>query len=68
MVTDNLEPLAKFLIRRAQLKGSYELLGLMNIASGAWREYEDLKLKKLKEAAEIEQEGKLVPIHSQLHG
>lgn len=31
MVTENLEPLAKFLIRRAQLKGPYELLGHMNM-------------------------------------
>ena len=58
IVTEGLEPLAKFLIRRAQLKGTYELLGRMNIGSGAWREYEADRLDKLKQAAEHERTGK----------
>lgn len=40
MVVENLEPLAKYLIRRAQLKGPYELLGRSDVGSGAWVEYE----------------------------
>ncbi|KAF2822330.1 hypothetical protein CC86DRAFT_300720 [Ophiobolus disseminans] len=55
IVTENLEPLAKFLIRRAQLKGTFELLGRMNIASGAWRDYEEMRLERLRQAAEDEE-------------
>lgn len=40
MLVDNLEPLAKYLIRRAQLKGPYGLLGRSDIGSGAWIEYQ----------------------------
>jgi hypothetical protein len=54
MVTESLENLAKFLIRRAQVKGPYELLGRMNVASGAWQEYEAGRLERLKVAAEDE--------------
>jgi hypothetical protein len=54
IVIESLEPLARFLIRRAQLKGPYELLGRMNIASGAWQEHEAGRLKRLREAAENE--------------
>jgi hypothetical protein len=39
-ITDNLEPLAKFLIRRAQLKGPYELLGRDPQPSEEWKQYE----------------------------
>jgi hypothetical protein len=57
VVTDNMESLAKFLLRHAQLKGSYELLGRMNVASGAWREYEAWRLECLRLAAEKEKNG-----------
>ena len=40
MIVDHLEPLARYLIRRAQLKGPYELLGRSDIGSGAWMEHE----------------------------
>jgi hypothetical protein len=60
MVTDSLEPLAKYLIRRAQIKGTYELLGRMDVASAAWRENEDVRLKKLKQAAEDVKKGRLI--------
>jgi hypothetical protein len=53
-LTENLENLARFLVRRAQVKGPYELLGRMNVGSGAWREYEKRRLEKLKDAAEKE--------------
>jgi hypothetical protein len=59
VVTENLEPLARFLIRRAQLKGPYELLGRMNIASGAWKEYEFERLDKLREASEYKPFGRI---------
>jgi hypothetical protein len=57
ILMQNLESLAKFLIRRAQLKGPYELLSRMNIGSGAWREYESARIEKLREAAEVERKG-----------
>lgn len=44
MVVNNLEPLAKFLIRRAQIKGPYELLGRSDIGSDAWVEHEEERL------------------------
>ncbi|KAF2622408.1 hypothetical protein BU25DRAFT_495130 [Macroventuria anomochaeta] len=47
MVVDNLEPLAKYLIRRAQLKGPYELLGRPDIGSGAWVKHERVRLSRL---------------------
>jgi hypothetical protein len=53
-LTENLENLARFLVRRAQVKGPYELLGRMNVGSGAWREYEKRRLEKLRDAAEKE--------------
>jgi hypothetical protein len=48
LVTEHLEPLAKSLIRRAQLKGPYTLLGRMNIGSGSWREYQAKRLDDQK--------------------
>jgi hypothetical protein len=53
-LTENLQNLARFLVRRAQLKGPYELLGRMNIGSGAWQEHEKRRLERLKKAAEKE--------------
>jgi hypothetical protein len=53
-LTEDLDNLARFLIRRAQVKGPYELLGRMNIGSGAWQEHEKGRLEKLKQAAEKE--------------
>jgi hypothetical protein len=53
-LTENLDNLARFLIRRAQVKGPYELLGRMNIGSGAWQEHEKGRLERLREAAEKE--------------
>lgn len=47
MVVDNLEPLAKYLIRRAQLKGPYELLGRADIGSRAWVAHEAYRLSNL---------------------
>lgn len=47
VVVDHLEPLAKFLIRRAQLKGPYELLSRSDVGSDAWVEYEQQKLSDL---------------------
>ncbi|KAF2032841.1 hypothetical protein EK21DRAFT_86851 [Setomelanomma holmii] len=46
MVTEDLECLAKFLIRRAQLKGPYELLGRTNIGGSAWIEYQLQRLER----------------------
>ncbi len=40
IVVDNLEPLAKYLIRRAQLKGPYDLLERSDVGSDAWVKYE----------------------------
>jgi hypothetical protein len=57
MVTDNPEALARYLIRRAQVKGPYELGGRMNIASGALREYEAARLERLRQSAEKEEQG-----------
>ena len=48
VVVGNLEPLAKYLIRRAQLKGPYELLGRSDIGSGAWVEHERRRLSNLE--------------------
>jgi hypothetical protein len=53
-LTENLENLARFMVRRAQVKGPYELLGRMNVGSGAWRECEKRRLEKLRDAAEKE--------------
>jgi hypothetical protein len=53
-LTENLDNLARFLIRRAQVKGPYELLGRMNIGSGAWQEHENGRLERLREAVEKE--------------
>jgi lipoate-protein ligase B len=47
MMVDNLESLAKNLIRRVQLKGPYELLERTDVASGAWVEHEWQKLASL---------------------
>jgi hypothetical protein len=43
--TENMKTMAKYLIRRAQLKGPYELLGRVNVASDAWRKYEEERLE-----------------------
>jgi hypothetical protein len=47
-VTNDIDALATLLIRRAQFRGPYELLGGMGIASGAWREYERRRLEEMK--------------------
>jgi hypothetical protein len=47
VLTDNLEPLAKFLIRRAQLKGPYELLGRDPQPSEEWKQYEEERLARI---------------------
>lgn len=47
MVVGNLDPLAKYLIRRAQLKGPYELLARTDIGSGAWIQCERERLSEL---------------------
>lgn len=55
--TENLGTLAAFLLRRVQLKGPFELLGRMNVASGAWRENEEGRLEGLRLAAKQEKKG-----------
>ena len=47
MVVDNLEPCAKYLIRRAQLKGPFELLERTDVGSGDWIEHERQRLSSL---------------------
>lgn len=47
MVVDNIAPLARYLIRRAQLKGPYELLERTDIGSGAWVLYERRRLERI---------------------
>ncbi|XPT04444.1 hypothetical protein M3J09_013522 [Ascochyta lentis] len=47
MVVDHLEPLTKYLIRRAQLKGPYDLLERTDIGSDAWVAYERQRLDSL---------------------
>lgn len=59
MVVENLEPLAKYLIRRAQLKGPYELLGRSDVGSGAWVEYEWDRLSNLLVESEDAEDGML---------
>ena len=44
MIVDNIEPCAKYLIRRAQLKGPFELLGRTDVGSSAWMESERQRL------------------------
>ncbi|KAI4626930.1 uncharacterized protein J4E87_004271 [Alternaria ethzedia] len=46
-LTDNLQPLARFLIRRAQLKGPYELLHRNAQPSEAWKKYESVRLTQI---------------------
>ncbi|KAI4636313.1 hypothetical protein J4E83_001267 [Alternaria metachromatica] len=46
-LTDNLQPLARFLIRRAQLKGPYELLHRNAQPSEAWKKYESVRLMQI---------------------
>ncbi|KAH3987474.1 hypothetical protein HBH70_008670 [Parastagonospora nodorum] len=62
IATENLETLATFLLRRAQLTGPYELLGRMNVASGAWREYEEGRLEGLRLVAEEEKKVNLTVV------
>jgi len=57
LATENLGTLAAYMLRRAQLKGPFELLGRMNVASGAWRENEKVRLETLRLAAEQEEKG-----------
>ncbi|KAF3035589.1 hypothetical protein E8E12_007205 [Didymella heteroderae] len=47
IVVDHLEPCAKYLIRRAQLKGPFELLDRTDVGSSAWVEYEWERLSNL---------------------
>lgn len=63
LVTEHLEALAKFLIRRAQLTGPYELLGRTNIASDAWVAYEKARLGKLRVAAKDEKNSEQSEYH-----
>lgn len=59
LIVDNLEPLAKYLIRRAQLTGPYELLERQDVGSAAWTTYEQQRLEELMfEPASVNQ-GKL---------
>ncbi|KAI4961998.1 hypothetical protein J4E86_001028, partial [Alternaria arbusti] len=46
-LTDNLQPLARFLIRRAQLKGPYELLHRNAQPSESWKKYESVRLTQI---------------------
>ncbi|KAF2124518.1 hypothetical protein P153DRAFT_411588 [Dothidotthia symphoricarpi CBS 119687] len=57
LVTANLEPLAKFLIRRAQLKGPFKLLERSHVASDAWVEYEEKRIACLVEQDRSGEEG-----------
>jgi hypothetical protein len=57
VLTNSMEPLARYLIRRAQLKGPYELLGRKKIASVAWRENEARRLRDLGRAVKDEMQG-----------
>jgi hypothetical protein len=65
LVTEHLEPLAKFLIRRAQLKGPYTLLGRMNIGSGAWREYQAKRLDDQRGAEDDKGALSLLALHGE---
>jgi len=59
LVVDNLERLAMYLIRRAQLRDPYELLERQDVGSAAWTTYEQQRLEKLMfESASVNQ-GKL---------
>jgi hypothetical protein len=49
-LTENLEPLARFLIRRAQLKGPYELMRRDVQPSETWKKYESIRLTQLAAA------------------
>lgn len=59
LVVDNLEPLAKYLIRRAQVKGPFELLGRVDIGSAAWVEHERYRLEKSAIAPDEARDGML---------
>lgn len=59
LVVDNLEPCAKYLIRRAQLKGPFELLARTDVGSDAWMEREWQRLSKLVVEPEEAQDGTL---------
>jgi hypothetical protein len=56
-ITENLETLAKFFIRRAQVHGPYELLGRVNIASYRWRKYEEERLELMRAEGKKEEQG-----------
>jgi hypothetical protein len=49
-LTENLEPLARFLIQRAQLKGPYELMRRDAQPSETWKKYESIRLTQLAAA------------------
>lgn len=59
MVIDNLEPCAKYLIRRAQLKGPFELLEKSDVASSAWIRHEEKRLSDTMVEREGTEVGKL---------
>lgn len=59
MVVDNLELCATYLIRRAQLKGPFELLGRTDIGSSAWMEHEGQRLSNLLPEHEEAEDGAL---------
>lgn len=59
MVVDNLEPCAKYLIRRAQLKGPFELLERSDVGSSAWMQHEEQRLSHLVVEREGAEAGKL---------
>jgi hypothetical protein len=59
LVVDNLEPCAKYLIRRAQLKGPYELLDRTDVGSSVWVEYERHRLSNLIIKRDEAQDGAL---------
>ncbi|KAI4952784.1 hypothetical protein J4E91_003258 [Alternaria rosae] len=59
-LTDNLQPLARFLIRRAQLKGPYDLLHRDAQPSEAWMKYESVRLMQIA----VENTRALHPTHT----
>lgn len=55
-ITSNMQQISTVLIRRAEVKGPYELCSRsVNIASDAWRKYEDKRLENIAVAAEEKQ-------------
>lgn len=68
LVVDNLEHCAKYLIRRAQLKGPFELLGRTDVGSSAWVEHEWQRLTNAPEEREEIGHGTSIPLAGKLVG